>query len=65
MPVYRFCFMDAQDHVVSSEEIELNSLIDAMARAHILIKMRPHHPAVEVRLGNRVAYRAQRDRIAA
>ena len=63
--LYRFCFLDAQDRPGASEEIDLNSLIDAMARAHILLKQRPHHEAVEVWLGNRCAYRARRDQAAA
>jgi len=65
MPVYRFSFIDDQGHVVSSEELEVNSLIDAMAKAHMLLKTRPHHPAIEVWLGNRCAYSARQDRSAA
>ena len=63
--LYRFCFLDAQDRRGASEEMELNSLIDAMARAHMLLKQRPHHQTVEVWLGNRCAYRARRDQAAA
>ena len=63
--LYRFCFLAAQDRPGASEEIEFNSLIDAIARAHMLLKQRPHHEAVEVWLGNRCAYRARRDQAAA
>ena len=63
--LYRFCFLDAHDRTVTSEEIEVGTLLDAIARAHLLLKLRPHHELIEVRLGNRCAYRARRDRAAA
>ena len=63
--LYRFCFLDAQDRPGASEEIEVNSLLDAVARAHMLLKQRPHYETVEVWLGNRCAYRARRDQAAA
>jgi hypothetical protein len=63
--LYRFCFLDPQDRTAVSEEIEVTSLLDAMARAHMLLIQRPHHEAVEVWLGNKCAYRARRDRAAA
>ena len=62
--LYRFSFLDAQDRPGASEEIELTSLLDAIARAHMMLKQRPHHDAVEVWLGNRCAYRARRDQAA-
>ncbi len=63
--LYRFCFLDAQDCTAASEEIEVNSLPDAIARAHMMLKQRPHHETGEVWLGNRCAYRARRDQAAA
>jgi hypothetical protein len=63
--LYRFCFLDAHDRTVTSEEIEVATLLDAIARAHLLLKLRPHHELIEVWLGNRCAYRARRDRAAA
>ncbi len=63
--LYRFCFLDAQDRAAASEELEVRSLIDAMAKAHMLLKARPQHEAIEVWLGNSLAYRAQKDRAAA
>ena len=63
--LYRFCFLDARDCTATSEEIEVNSLPDAIARAHMMLKQRPHHETVEVWLGNRCAYRARRDQAAA
>jgi hypothetical protein len=63
--LYRFCFLDAQDCPVASEEIEVLSLVHAVARAHMMLKQRPHHDAVEVWLGNRCAYRGRRDQAAA
>ena len=63
--LYRFSFLDAQDRPGASEEIELASLLDAIARAHMMLKQRPHHDAVEVWLGNRCAYRGRWDQAAA
>ena len=63
--LYRFCFLDPQGCIAASEEIEVNSLIDAIARAHMLLTQRPHHEAVEVWLGNKCAYSARRDQAAA
>ena len=63
--LYRFCFHDAQDRPGASEEIEVSSLLDAVARAHMLLKQRPHYETVEVWLDNRCAYRARRDQAAA
>ena len=63
--LYRFCFLDAQDRPGASEEIEVNSLIEAMARAHTLLIQRPHHGAVEVWLGNKCACHVRRDQTAA
>jgi hypothetical protein len=50
---------------VSTEEIDARSLIDAIAKAHMMLKSRPHHETVEVWLGNSLAYRARKDRAAA
>jgi hypothetical protein len=63
--LYRFCFLNAQDHAVASDEMEVASLLDAIARAHMILTQRPHHETVEVWLGNRCAYRAHRDQAAA
>lgn len=62
--LYRFAFIDAQGRTISAEEIEARSLVDAVARAHMLLKSRPHHDAIEVWLGNSLAYRARQDRAA-
>jgi len=61
----KFPQTDEQDHPAASEEIEVVSLVHALARAHMMLKQRPHHDAVEVWLGNRCAYRARRDQAAA
>jgi hypothetical protein len=49
--LYRFCFFDAEEHAAATEELEVRSLIDAMARAHMLLKARPQHETIEVWLG--------------
>ena len=63
--LYRFSCLDADDHAVIAEEIEARSLIDAIAKAHMLLKSRPHHETVEVWRGNSLAYRARKDSAAA
>ena len=63
--LYRFCFFDAEERAAASEELEVRSLIDAMARAHMLLKARPQHETIEVWVGNSLVYRARRDRAAA
>ena len=63
--LYRFTCLDAHDSAVSTEEIDARSLIDAIAKAHMMLKSRPHHETVEVWLGNSLAYRARKDRAAA
>ena len=62
--LYRFCFLDAHDRIVATEEIEVRSLLDAIARAHMMLEQRPHHVLIEVWQGNKRAYRAGRDRAA-
>ena len=49
--LYRFCFLDAHDRTAASEEIEVASLLDAIARVHMLLKQSPHQETVEVWLG--------------
>ena len=63
--LYRFSCLDADDRAVSTEEIEARSLIEAIAKAHMMLKSRPHHQTIEVWLGNSLAYRARQDRAAA
>ena len=63
--LYRFTCLDAHDQTVSTEEIEVRSLIDAIAKAHMMLKARPHHETIEVWRGNSLAYRARKDRAAA
>jgi hypothetical protein len=63
--LYRFCFFDVEERGAATEELEVRSLIDAMARAQILLKARPQHETIEVWVGNSRAYRARRDRAAA
>jgi hypothetical protein len=63
--LYRFCFFDAKDRAAASEELEARSLIHAIARAHMLLKARPQHEAIEVWIGNSLAYRARQDPAAA
>ena len=61
--LYRFVCLDAHDNAASTEELDARSLIDA--KAHMMLKSRPHHETVEVWLGNSLAYRARKDRAAA
>jgi len=63
--LHRFTCLDAHDQAGSTEEIDARSLMDAIAKAHMMMKSRPHHETVEVWLGNTLAYRARKDRAAA
>jgi hypothetical protein len=63
--LYRFTCLDAHDNAASTEEIDARSLLDAIAKARMMLKSRPHHETVEVWLGNVLAYRARKDRVAA
>ena len=63
--LYRFTCLDAHDNALSTEEIDARSLIDAIAKAHMMLKSRPHRETVEVWLGNSLVYRARKDRAAA
>jgi len=62
--LYRFCFLDAQDRAAASEEPEVVSLVDTIARARMMLTQRPHHEATEVWLDNRRAVRLRRERAA-
>jgi hypothetical protein len=64
MHLYRCHFLDAEDNIETFEEIETGSLADAIARAEVMLKQRPHHCAVEIWAGNRWIFRATRDRAA-
>jgi hypothetical protein len=64
MHLYRCHFLDAEDNIEAFEEIEAGSLTDAIARAEVMLKQRPHHYAVEIWAGNRWVFRATRDRAA-
>ena len=63
--LYRCCFLDANDSVDALEEIDADTLLDAIEQANAMLKGRSHHEVIEVWLRNRCAYRAGRDRAAA
>jgi hypothetical protein len=62
--LYRCCFLDANDSIDALEEIDADTLLDAIEQANAMLKGRPHHETIEVWLNNRCAYRAGRDRAA-
>jgi hypothetical protein len=64
MHLYHCHFLNAEDNIEAFEEIEAGSLTDAIARAEVMLKQRPHHCAVEIWAGNRWIFRATRDRAA-
>jgi hypothetical protein len=64
MHLYRCHFLNAADNIEAFEEIEAGSLTDAISRAEVMLKQRPHHYAVEIWAGNRWIFRATRDRAA-
>ena len=57
MALYRCHFLDAWDRIEAHEEIEADTLIDAIDRANAMLAERPHHSVVEVWAGNRWLYR--------
>ena len=63
--LYRCCFLDANDTIDAIEEIEADTLLDAIEQAKAMLTGRSHHNAVELWLDNKCAYRAGRDRAAA
>jgi len=57
MAVYRCHFLDVRDRIEAHEEIEADTLIDAIHRAKAMLAERAHHSVVEVWAGNRWLYR--------
>jgi hypothetical protein len=53
MSIYRCCFLDDAERVTVTEEIDADTLTDAVACARIMLKSRAHHHAVEVWQGAR------------
>ena len=62
--LYRCCFLDADDNIDALEEIDVDTLLDAIEQANAMLRGRSHHEAIEVWLDNKCAYRAGRDRAA-
>ena len=58
MALYRCHFLDSRDRVEGHEEIDADSLADAIDRANAMLAERPQHNVVEVWAGNRLLYRA-------
>ena len=60
--LYRCCFLGANDTIDALEEIEADTLADAIEDAKAMLKRRPQHQAVELWLNNRCAFRAGHDK---
>jgi hypothetical protein len=60
MALYRCHFLDARDRIAAHEEIDANSLFDAIDYANAMLNERSHHNVVEVWAGHRWLYRAGR-----
>jgi hypothetical protein len=60
MALYRCHFLDTRDRVEAHEEIDADSLADAIDRANAMLAERPQHNVVEVWADNRLLYRAGR-----
>lgn len=56
MSIYRCHFLDRDDRITVSEDIDVDALSDAIARARAMLKERAHHHAVEVWQGARRLY---------
>jgi hypothetical protein len=51
--IYRCCFLDGNDSIEALEEIETNTLLDAIDLAKAMLRQRSHHEAVELWLDNK------------
>ena len=56
MDAYRCYFLDRDNQVRSAEDIEAEGLLEAIDRSLTMLKLRPHHHAIEVWQGARVVY---------
>jgi hypothetical protein len=46
--IYRCHFRDHKDHITVSEDIDVDALTDAIARARAMLEERVHHRMVEI-----------------
>jgi hypothetical protein len=56
MDAYRCYFLDRDDQIRSTEDIEAEGLGEAIDRSLTMLKLRPHHHAIEVWRGARMVY---------
>src|SRR2546423_14764052 len=60
--LYRCCFLDANDGIEALEEIETDTLTDAIDDAKAMLKSRPQHEAVELWLKSKPPFHDARDK---
>ena len=56
MHIFRCYFLDDQEHITVSENIEADTLVEATDRAHAMLRGRPHHRSIEIWQGARRLY---------
>jgi len=53
---YRRYFLDRDNKIRSAEDIEAEGLVEATDRSLTMLKLRPHHHAIELWQGARMVY---------
>jgi hypothetical protein len=56
MGAYRCYFLDRNNQIRSTEEIEAEGLVEAIDRSLTMLKLRPHHHAIELWQGAKMVY---------
>ncbi len=56
MPIYRCYFLDGNERIAASEDIDADAAHEAIDRAQAMLKRRAHHHGIEVWQGARRLY---------
>jgi hypothetical protein len=56
MKAYRCHFLDRDNQLRSTEEVEAEGLAEAIDRSLTMLRLRPHHHAIELWQGARLVY---------
>ena len=61
MQIYRCYFLDSEQRITAAEDLEAEAFSEVIDRALASLKARPQHRSVEVWLGGRRLYLAERE----
>jgi hypothetical protein len=56
MNAYRCHFLDRDNQIRSTEDLEAEGAAEAVDRSLTMLKLRPHHHAIELWQGSRMIY---------